>query len=122
MGSEQAIIGSEVIVSDVSGPTGVKMLGPYEYTPPIYWYEDNRRGGAYGFNTETCPGAVVPVLESLQRMIPAEHLWPIDDVWNFHCGLNAFSSLDRFREALEKRYGPADNRGTFCLPGPGIEL
>jgi len=71
VGSEQAIIGSEVIVSDVSGQTGVKMLGPYAYTPPVYWYEDKKRGGAYGFNTETGPGVQVPVLQSLKKMIPA---------------------------------------------------
>jgi exo-1,4-beta-D-glucosaminidase len=114
VGSEQAIIGSEVIVSDISGPTGVKMLGPYAYTPPVYWYEDKKRGGAYGFNTETGPGAQVPVLETLKKMIPAEHLWPIDEYWDFHCGLNEFANLDRFRLALEKRYGPSDNLEQFA--------
>jgi exo-1,4-beta-D-glucosaminidase len=114
IGSEQAIIGSEVIVSDISGPTGVKMLGPYAYTPPVYWYEDTKRGGAYGFNTETGPGAQVPVLETLKKMIPAEELWPIGDCWDFHCGLNEFSNLDRFRQALEKRYGPVDNVEQFA--------
>lgn len=113
VGSEQAIIGSEVIVSDVSGRTGVKMLGPYAYTPPVYWYEDTNRGGAYGFNTETGPGVQVPVLESLKKMIPAGHLWPIDEYWNFHCGLNEFSHLERFYTALEKRYGPVDNIEQF---------
>jgi exo-1,4-beta-D-glucosaminidase len=114
VGSEQAIIGSEVIVSDISGPTGVKMLGPYAYTPPVYWYEDTKRGGAYGFNTETGPGAQVPVLETLKKMIPAEELWPIGDCWNFHCGLNEFANLDRFCQALEKRYGPVENVEQFA--------
>ena len=114
IGSEQAIIGSEVIVSDISGPTGVKMLGPYAYTPPVYWYEDTKRGGAYGFNTETGPGAQVPVLETLKKMIPAEELWPIGGCWNFHCGLNEFSNLDRFCQALENRYGPVNTVEQFA--------
>ncbi len=114
VGSEQAIIGSEEVVSDLSGPTGVKMLGPYAYTPPVYWYEDTRRGGAYGFNTETGPGATVPVLESLKAMIPQHHLWPIEKNWDFHCGLNEFSNLDRYCQALEKRYGPVDNVEQFA--------
>jgi len=114
IGSEQAIIGSEIIVSDISGPTGVKMLGPYAYTPPVYWYEDTKRGGAYGFNTETGPGAQVPVLETLKKMIPAEELWPIGDCWDFHCGLNEFSNLDRFCEALKRRYGPVENVEQFA--------
>ena len=38
--------------SKVSGPSGVKMNGPYDYVPPMYWYTDTERGGAFGFNTE----------------------------------------------------------------------
>lgn len=112
-GSDQHIIGSEEIVSDVSGDSGMKMLGPYAYTPPVYWYTDTQRGGAYGFNTETGPGAVVPTLESLKRMIPADHLWPIDEYWDFHCALNEFDTLDRFREALRRRYGEAESLDAF---------
>ena len=105
VGSEQQIIGKDVVISEICGPSGVKMLGPYAYTPPVYWYTDKTLGGAYGFNTETSPGAVVPVLESIKKMIPEEHLWPIDEFWEFHCGLNEFRTLDRYREAIKRRYG-----------------
>lgn len=109
VGSEQRIIGSFEIVSQVSGNAGVKMLGPYAYTPPVYWYTDTQRGGAYGFNTETCPGAAVPTLESLKKMLPAEHGWPIDEYWDFHCALNEFDSLDRYGKAINSRYAqPSD--------------
>ena len=113
-GSDQHIIGSEDIVSDVSGESGMKMLGPYAYTPPVYWYTDTQRGGAYGFNTETCPGATVPTLESLKKMLPVDHRWPIDACWDFHCALNEFDTLDRFREALQQRYGEAEDLETFA--------
>jgi exo-1,4-beta-D-glucosaminidase len=113
-GSEQRIIGKNVVTSDISGPTGVKMLGPYAYTPQIYWYTDKTRGGAYGFNTETCPGAAVPPLESLWKMIPEDHLWPIDEFWEFHCGLNEFANLDRYQEALNRRYGRTDDVEQFA--------
>jgi exo-1,4-beta-D-glucosaminidase len=36
----------------VTGPSGVKMTGPYDYVAPSYWYVDQKHGGAYGFNTE----------------------------------------------------------------------
>ncbi len=114
VGSEQAIVTKERIVSEISGCSGVKMLGPYEYTPPVYWYTDTRRGGAYGFNTETSPGAVVPTLESLKRTLPPEHLWPIDEYWHFHCGLNEFITLDQFRNALSRRYGEAKTVEEFA--------
>ena len=32
--------------TSVSGPSGVKMTGPYDYVPPAYWLEDKQRGGA----------------------------------------------------------------------------
>ncbi len=114
VGSEQRIVCREELTSEVSGSSGVKMLGPYDHTPPVYWYTDTRRGGAYGFNTETCPGAVVPTLESLQKMIPPDHLWPMGESWDFHCGLNEFCTLDRYREALAKRYGAAGSVEEFA--------
>ncbi len=114
VGSEQAIVTCERIVSEISGCSGMKMLGPYEYTPPVYWYTDTRRGGAYGFNTETSPGAVVPTLESLKKMLSPEHLWPIDEYWHFHCGLNEFTTLDQYRGALARRYGEAKTVEEFA--------
>jgi len=88
-----------------AGATGVKMTGPYEYVAPGYWYLDTERGGAFGFNTETSPGPSPPPVESLRRMLPADHLWPIDSVWNFHAGGGHFKNLEVFNEALERRYG-----------------
>jgi exo-1,4-beta-D-glucosaminidase len=114
VGSEQQIIGEDVVVSEISGCSGVKMLGPYAYTPPVYWYTDKKRGGAYGFNTETGPGAAVPPLESIRKMIPEDHLWPIDEFWEFHCGLNEFATLDRYRQAINRRYGKAGNVEEFA--------
>jgi exo-1,4-beta-D-glucosaminidase len=92
--------------SDVSGPTAVKMLGPYNYVTPNYWWEDKVHGGAYGFNTETGPGPQVPTLASLKRVIPAEKLWPpTNDVWNYHCAEHEYSDLKLFLNAFDHRYG-----------------
>ena len=114
VGSEQGIITSTEIISDISGSSRVKMLGPYAYTPPIYWYTNKNLGGAYGFNTETCPGANVPPIESIRKFIPEKNLWPVDDVWNFHCGKNYFSNIDRTQSAIEKRYGKPKNAEDFA--------
>ena len=93
--------------SEITGPSGVKMLGPYDYVPPIYWYVDTKNGGAYGFNTETGPGPQVPPLESLRKMIPEDKLWPINDFWAFHCSRGMFKDLGRYNEAMDRRLGPA---------------
>ncbi len=91
----------------VSGPSGVKMRGPYDYVPPSYWLTDVKKGGAFGFATEIGPGGAVPPLASLKQMLPADHLWPIDEVWNFHAGGDEFKDIQRFTETLEARYGKA---------------
>lgn len=93
----------------VTGPSGVKMTGPYDYVPPNYWLTDQKLGGARGFNTETSPGPAIPPLESLKRFLPAEHLWPIDDFWNYHAGGNRFKTVEVFNKGLEERYGRAES-------------
>ncbi len=111
----------------VTGESGGKMSGPYEYVAPSYWTTDVGRpptqqtcneggcGGAYGFNTETSMGPAVPVIESLRRMIPQDQLWPIDDYWNYHAGGNEFSTLHVFTDALDKRYGTANSAEDYAF-------
>jgi len=113
VGSDQHVIGSEDVISEISGSSGVKMLGPYAYTAPVYWYANTHLGGAYGFNTETGPGAQVPQIDSLKKMIPEDKLWPISDVWDFHCGRYEFADLSRFTEAITERYGIANSLEDF---------
>ena len=91
----------------ISGPSGVKMTGPYEYVPPMYWLADTEAGGAFGYNTETSPGPAIPTKESLAKFIPMDHLWPIGEYWNFHAGGERFTTVDVFTEGLNHRYGTA---------------
>ncbi len=95
------------VTTRVTGKSGVKMTGPYEYVPPVYWLADKEAGGAYGYNTETSPGPAIPTRESLERFIPKDHLWPIDDFWNYHAGGERFTTINVFTNALNRRYGPA---------------
>src|ERR1039457_1645616 len=69
----------------VSGASGVKMTGPYDYVPPSYWLLDQAHfGGATGFNPETSPGAAVMPPGSLRTFLPRQPLWPADKVWDLH--------------------------------------
>ena len=91
----------------VTGASGVKMTGPYDYVPPSYWLTDKSYGGGFGFNTETSPGPAIPLKSSLQKMIPADHLWPVGDVWNYHAGAGPeFHDLKHFNSAMDNIYGP----------------
>ncbi len=99
--------------SSLSGPSGVKMNGPYDWVPPNYWFEDKKRGGAFGFNTETGPGPQMPQLETLKRILPENSLWPIDETWNFHCARGRFANLHRYQEAMNNRLGQPENIDEF---------
>ena len=98
----------------VSGPSGVKMAGPYEYVPPWYWLTDRKNGGAFGFATEISPGPAVPPIESLTEMLTPAHLWPIDEVWRYHAGGGEFKNVDVFTKALEARYGKATSAADYA--------
>ena len=57
-----------------------------------------------------------------RRCSPADHLWPIDDVWKFHAGGDEFKDLKLFTEALDARYGKADERRGLRAQGAGARL
>jgi len=91
----------------VTGKSGVKMTGPYDYVAPSYWLVDTGRyGGAYGFNTETSPGPAIPTLSSIKKFIPADELWPPNATWSFHYGGGEFKELAVFDDAMSAAYGP----------------
>ncbi|HMD33191.1 MAG TPA: hypothetical protein VKG84_14845, partial [Candidatus Acidoferrales bacterium] len=93
----------------LSGASGVKMAGPYDTVPPVYWYTDKNNGGAFGFSTEISQGPAIPQIESLRRFLPAASLWPINDDWDYHAGGGQFKNINRFTHALEQRYGASAN-------------
>src|SRR5882724_1029726 len=99
----------------VTGVTGVKMEGPYEWVPASYWSLDKKTGGAHGFATEISPGPAVPPVESIRRIVPDDHLWPIDDYWHYHAGGGQFKTLKVFTNALEARYGPAKDVQDYAM-------
>ncbi|HEY6250698.1 MAG TPA: glycoside hydrolase family 2 protein [Candidatus Angelobacter sp.] len=108
-----AISSASGTATTVTGASGVKMTGPYQYIPPSYWLNQTatgaKYGGAFGFNTETSPGPAVPPLDSLEKMLPKDHFWPMDDVWNYHAGSQEFKNLDIYSKAMDATYGkPSD--------------
>lgn len=101
--------------SETLGETGSKMVGPYDYVTPNYWYLKTKYDGPFGFNTETGPGAQIPAMETLRKIIPKDSMWPLNSNWDYHCARLNFESLDRFLLPLEKRYGKPSNLDEFIL-------
>ncbi|HEY6926750.1 MAG TPA: hypothetical protein VI653_24915 [Steroidobacteraceae bacterium] len=92
-----------------TGPSGMKMDGPYGWIPPAYWYAD-KLGGAFGFDSEVSAGASIPPLNDLTRMLSPlelEVLWKHPEMRQYHASAawSVFASIAPFDIALAKRYG-----------------
>ena len=92
-----------------TGPSGMKMPGPYAWVPPAYWYAD-KLGGAFGFNSEASAGASIPPLEDLARMLSPqelEALWKYPQVRQYHASADwsELANDTSFDTALATRYG-----------------
>jgi exo-1,4-beta-D-glucosaminidase len=88
----------------VTGASGVKMTGPYNYVEPSYWYVDKRFGGAYGFNTETSPGPDIPSRASRAKFLPDPDAWPPSADWSYHMGSGEFTNLMDLQSAMNAIY------------------
>ncbi len=102
------------------GRSGLKMTGPYDWIPPSYWYQDQKYGGAFGFNSETGPGPAIPELETLRDWLTPEDLvtlWSKPKARLFHAGTQAtrFETLAVFNEALGKRFGKPSSLEDYVL-------
>ncbi|HUA82005.1 MAG TPA: glycoside hydrolase family 2 TIM barrel-domain containing protein [Dyella sp.] len=100
-----------------TGPSGMKMAGPYAWIPPAYWYAD-KLGGAFGFDSEVSAGADIPRLEDLTRMLSPqeqEALWKYPQVRQYHASAawSPFARIDDFDTALAARYGAPKNLADF---------
>jgi len=100
-----------------TGPSGMKMAGPYAWIPPVYWYAD-KLGGAFGFDSEVSAGADIPRLEDVTRMLSPqeqEALWKYPHVRQYHASADwsPFARIDDFDNALAQRYGAPKNLADY---------
>src|SRR6266496_587276 len=92
--------------SKVSGLSGVKMNGTYDWVPPVYWEPDsNKYGGSWSFATDISPGPSIMPYESLIKFMPKDSLWWTNSDWLYHCGTMQFGNTKIFDSALYERYG-----------------
>jgi exo-1,4-beta-D-glucosaminidase len=94
--------------SPITGNSGMKMTGPYDWVPPNYWY-NKREGGAFGFNSETSAGPDVPTMDTLKRMMTTSELntlWQNFNAKQYHRSPSStFGDLKIYDNALAGRYG-----------------
>ena len=111
------------LVSEVTGPTGTKMTGPYDYVGPEYWYLDTTEGGAFGFNTETGIGINLPVEESIREMVPTDSLWPLSSSWDRHCtaSTSAMNTMKSIAEPVNASFGGAADLKDFIRKAQALD-
>ena len=97
----------------VTGESGVKMTGPYDYVAPSYWYTATHYGGAQGYNTETSPGPAISSLASRKLFLSDPEAWPPTADWSLHYGGGEFANLRVFDAAMEAAYAKPQSAADY---------
>jgi exo-1,4-beta-D-glucosaminidase len=95
--------------SNLTGPSGMKMDGPYDWVPPNYWYA-SRVGAAFGFGSELGAGVGTPGLSSLRKFLsPSDlsDLWTTPNKSLFHMSREGsqFQTREIYNAGLWARWG-----------------
>jgi exo-1,4-beta-D-glucosaminidase len=116
------IASAEYKSSPQLGPAGEKE-GPYDWVPPVYWYDTTHStggdltnaGGAWGFDSEQSAGNTVPTLDSINRFLSAADqaaLWQDPGANQYHNNYEGtkhtgyhFGTLYNLDTAISNRYG-----------------
>jgi exo-1,4-beta-D-glucosaminidase len=116
------IASAEYKSSPQLGAAGQKE-GPYDWVPPIYWYDTTHStggdltnsGGSWGYDSEQSAGNTVPTLDSINRFLsPADQaaLWQSPGANQYHNNYEgtkhtgyAFGTLFNLDTSITKRYG-----------------
>ncbi|KAL1962227.1 hypothetical protein VTN77DRAFT_9883 [Rasamsonia byssochlamydoides] len=103
----------------ILGLSGMKMVGPYDWVPPNYWY-GGQEGAAFGFGSELGAGVGTPEIRSLRKFLSESDL---NDLWTkpknglFHMSSNVSQFYDRsiYDAALFARYGKPTSLDDYLL-------
>ena len=116
------IASAEYKSSPQLGAAGEKE-GPYDWVPPIYWYDTTHSaggdltnsGGAWGYDSEESAGNTVPTLDSINRFLSASDqatLWQTPGANQYHNNYEgtkhtgyAFGTLYNLDASITGRYG-----------------
>ncbi|KAH7235435.1 glycoside hydrolase superfamily [Fusarium tricinctum] len=106
------------------GPSGMKMEGPYDWVPPVYWFDREptaeRYGSSFGFASELGAGVGTPTKGSLVKFLTDEDmkdLWKKPDKGLYHMSQNTSQFHDRsiYNKALFTRYGKPTSLDDYLM-------
>ena len=105
--------------------------GPYDWVPPIYWYDTSHTGsgdltnagGAWGYDSEQSAGNTVPTQDSLNRFLSASDqsaLWQSFGANQYHNNYEGtrhtgyhFGTLYNLDQAIVNRYGAVSSLAQY---------
>ncbi|MDW5290977.1 glycosyl hydrolase 2 galactose-binding domain-containing protein [Formosa sp. PL04] len=93
----ESLDGTRFYISNSAGGT-LSGFGPYDVRSSEWYFENRGRT----FHSEL--GIIaIPEVESIRKMMPAEDVWPISDMWAIHDYQQGRS--EKFTETIINRYG-----------------
>lgn len=101
--------------------------GPWASFDPRYYFTAYPTGmggnSGWGFRTEIGT-AVFTNVESFKKFMPADKLWPRNEMWNQHFfGQLAFNAgPDQYDESIHKRYGVAKSIEDYCRKAQFVNI
>jgi exo-1,4-beta-D-glucosaminidase len=123
-----AATGRGYISNELTGPSGMKMDGPYDWVPPTYWWDgrpgadgrQGRLGAAFGFGSELGSGVGTPELSSLQKFLTDRE---IQDLWRnpnktlYHMSREGseFTTRTIYNAALWRRWGAPKSLDDYLI-------
>ncbi|KAF5671663.1 glycoside hydrolase family 2 [Fusarium heterosporum] len=106
------------------GPSGMKMEGPYDWVPPVYWYDTEptakRFGASFGFGSELGAGVGTPTRGSLVKFLTErdmQDLWkkPNKGLYHMSQDTSQFHYRSIYNKALFARYGKPTSLDDYLM-------
>ncbi|KAH6844765.1 glycoside hydrolase family 2 protein [Chaetomium sp. MPI-CAGE-AT-0009] len=110
--------------SEQTGPSGMKMAGPYDWVPPGYWWDtepaEERFGAAFGFGSELGAGVGTPELGSLRKFLgeaELEDLWKSPNKTLYHMSREGsqFETREIYNAGLWNRWGAPTSLDDYLM-------
>ncbi len=116
------VAAAEYKASAELGPSGSKE-GPYNYAPPIYWWnagpemeeggDFTNAGGAFAFQTEASPGNTIPTLDSLNRFLTPDEQ---REIWDVSSAGGKGTGPDIYHTSRYTNYAAVGRLGQYNTP------
>ena len=110
--------GSALISKLTNVTGGHHMDATYDTQTPTFYFSDPK--GMYAFVSEGGGGASLPVIETINKIIPKDKQWPYNtgenfNYWNYHTARGSFATLGNITMFVDNTYGPSESLEEYIM-------